>query len=269
MAKKGLPSVRSTSGRGQRAEVVVELVARLGRQQVLDALAVEPAERRGVRRPDCGTCRRAAHRARASGRPRCPDRCRARTAGGRVRRRAGGAAGRPSTAPPSAGRRAPARPLGPRRRGASRSVTASKSRACSSVGLGPDRVGRVDGRDQAPDLAAVRGHVGRHHLGVERRHPCSQGLGEGLVRHRQVLLAATEEHQRALVVGPAGERRHQAGLAHARFTGDEHRATLARARRLERGAQPVELGASADHPFRRGRRQRNRQRHSCARRART
>ena len=91
-------------------------------------------------------------------------------------------------------------------------------------------------------------------------HPRSQRLGEGLVRHGQVLLAATEEHQRTLLVGPAGERRHQAGLAHARLAADEHRPSLARARRLERGAQPVELGAPADHPFRWGRRQRNRQR---------
>ena len=80
-------------------------------------------------------------------------------------------------------------------------------------------------------------HVGRHHLGVEAGQPRPQGLGEGLVGHRQVFLAATEQHQRAFVVGAASQRRHQAGLAHSRLTGDEHGATLARARRLERGAQ--------------------------------
>ena len=147
---------------------------------------------------------------------------------------------------------------------AKRSVTAANSRRLLERGLGPDRLGGVDGRDQASDLAAVGGHVGRHHRGVQLWHPCSQRLGEGLVRHGQVLFAATEEHQRALLVGLAGERRHEAGLADARFTSDEHRSSLARARRLERGAQPVELGAPADHPFRRGRRQRNRQRRSCA-----
>ena len=108
-------------------------------------------------------------------------------------------------------------------------------------GLGPDGLGRVDGRDQAPDLATVFRHMGRHHLGVEAGQPRPQGLGEGLVGHRQVFLAATEEHQRTLVMGAAGQRRHQAGLAHPRFTGDEHRATLTRARRLERDAQHVEL----------------------------
>ena len=35
-------------------------------------------------------------------------------------------------------------------------------------------------------------------------------------------------------MGPAGQRRHQAGLAHARLTPDEHRPPLTRARRLRR-----------------------------------
>ena len=97
-------------------------------------------------------------------------------------------------------------------------------------GLGPDGLVRLDGRDQAPDLATVLRHMGRHHLGIEAGQPRPQGLGEGLVGHRQVFLAATEEHERTLVVGAASQRRHQAGLAHPRFTGDEHRPTLTCAR---------------------------------------
>ena len=124
---------------------------------------------------------------------------------------------------------------------------------------GPDGFVRLDGRDEAPDLATVLRHMGRHHVGVETGQPRPQGLGEGLVRDREVFRTATVEHQRALVVGATGHRRDQAGLAHPRFTGDEHGATLTRARRLERRAQHVELLAPTDHQLPRRLRQRRRQ----------
>ncbi len=110
--------------------------------------------------------------------------------------------------------------------------------------LGPDRIGRLDDRDEASDLAAVFGHMRVDNVGVETGQGRAQGFGEGLVGHCEVFLAATEQNERALVVRAPSRRRHQAGLAHARFTGDEHSAARTRGRRVARDTQDVELRCS-------------------------
>ena len=239
MAKNGLPSVRSVSVAASARRSSSSSSPELGRQQCLDALAVEPAQREGVRRRPT----------RWMSASTAPERVRAvdlgvpvgaehAQAAARVLRRGGGAAGRRSMAPPSADHPGPAGPLGPQRRVAAGPSPPSNSRACSSAARpgsarrrrwpGPGAGSRRRGPPRGPPPPRGRAPA----------RPASQRLGEGLVRHRQVLLAATEQHQRTFVVGPAGQRRHQPGLAHPRFTPDEHRPSLPSTRRLEAALSP-------------------------------
>ena len=134
--------------------------------------------------------------------------------------------------------------------------------------LGPNGFGGLDGRHEPADLATVSGHMGLHDCGVETVEPPTQGLGERLVGHGEVFLAATEQHQRALLMGSTSQRRHQTGLAHPRLTGDEYPPTLAGARRLERGAKHLELRVPTDHQLGRRRGQRHREEALAGRRCR-
>ena len=101
-------------------------------------------------------------------------------------------------------------------------------------GLTPDGLGCIDGRDEATELTTVDLEVGLQRRVVQRGEPGAQGLGKRLVGDGQILLAPAEHHQGTLVVGPSGERRHQARLADAGFPGHEDRAPVAGGGLLER-----------------------------------
>ena len=154
------------------------------------------------------------------GRPRYPDTCPTRRGGGWGRPRAGGAAGQSSmvmaqcrSSSTNTTTRSSAR--------CKRSVTASKSRACSSPAR-PALVRPLDGRGPGAGSrhrAPPRGPPPRR----DRDRPTRPvGPRRRVGRPPPVFLAATEEHERALVMARRATRRHQAGLAHPRLSGDEH-----------------------------------------------
>ncbi len=122
------------------------------------------------------------------------------------------------------------------------------------VGLGPDRLGEVgephaDVGDQAGEERAAAHEVGADLGGISVPQVLLDGLDERLVRDDVLLVAATEQDGRAVVVDVACELCGEPALADARVAADQHEAALrgvdgARPGRSER----LELVGAADEP---------------------
>src|SRR5205085_3193146 len=102
--------------------------------------------------------------------------------------------------------------------------------------------------DQPGQVPAVTTEVRGELVGPAVVHLVTQRLDEGLVGHPEVLVAAAEQHDRALFIRTAGGFGRQARLSDARLPGEQHRAMGAVGGLLPRPLDDVELDIAADEP---------------------
>ena len=132
----------------------------------------------------------------------------------------------------------------------SHAATASNRRYCSVSGsdrMGGGRTGTRSRQlgEQPGQLAAVAPEgLGQALVGgvVDEM---AQGLHEGLLGDGQVLVAASGQHRRPRLVGPAGHLRRQPGLAHPGLPRQQEQAQLARPGVVPHRLEALEVGVAA------------------------
>ena len=106
----------------------------------------------------------------------------------------------------------------------------------------------AQGPAEPGQLGPVGGHVGGEHLLGGVGDVVVEGLGEGGVGHAELLVAAAEQHDGPLGVGPPGRLGGQGGLALPGLPGDQdHLAALVAGHPLVGLLHRHEVQVAADH----------------------